>query len=789
MQSDDQPAVDTVRRFPVNFVADVHLVQILGEQLIGSEKVGILELIKNAYDAGASECHVWIEKIPGLPEVEVSDPQVAKLDGPVITICDNGCGMDRSTLDNGWLRAATRIKTSVKEQLKQERALADQRGSRSEYDALVQTLKRAYGGRLPLGEKGVGRFAAHRLGRYLALQTKTRDESCEWFLEIDWSTFDVLGDEPVDLDKIKLTLISRPPMWDYGPTDSGTVLRIYGGCEGFAWTEDKLLEIGRAIAHLGSPAKQPTGFKVEFHCPQLSEKIEVPTETVPAPFECTAIIDEKGKADIEVRFRPPGKLKYPIAPRDWSFDGVDLRVDASDWLLPEYDPKLRSSDRAAHLRKPACGPFTVDVKLWLRTKEWIEYADWSEFTGYLDAYGGLGIFRDGLSILPAQLTSRDDWLGLSRRQIKKGWNISYYMMSGSIDLLQEQTLDLVDRTSREGLLETGPYEDLKKLVFQVLLQLETCVRGTRTDYSKLVQGDRLPARVLSSRTRQATRVLETVASKYDFGSDSLGIGDAIGKTSEPRETISDLAKTFDQARREIRELRRESNALLEAAGYGIAIAVAVHEIEKVTSNLYYGLDRLSQDAILSTSPEVRSRSVELARQAKSLLNELKRLAPLRVTRLERASTFGIRSAVLSASGAFRLAWDELDILFSAPPKEPDFEVHGSFGACSQVFANLFDNATYWLQQIEPAGRRIIARLDIDERKVIVADNGPGIADSIRPHLFKPFFSLKDPPSGLGLYICRYYMQQMNGTIRESYQPERIPGFMGAQFTIIFREET
>mgnify|MGYP001618175328 FL=1 len=38
----------------VNFVADVHLIQILGEQLIGSEKVGILELIKNAYDAGAT---------------------------------------------------------------------------------------------------------------------------------------------------------------------------------------------------------------------------------------------------------------------------------------------------------------------------------------------------------------------------------------------------------------------------------------------------------------------------------------------------------------------------------------------------------------------------------------------------------------------------------------------------------------------------------------------------------------------------------------------------------------
>ncbi len=31
------------------------------------KRVGILELIKNAYDAGATECKVRIENIPGMP--------------------------------------------------------------------------------------------------------------------------------------------------------------------------------------------------------------------------------------------------------------------------------------------------------------------------------------------------------------------------------------------------------------------------------------------------------------------------------------------------------------------------------------------------------------------------------------------------------------------------------------------------------------------------------------------------------------------------------------------------
>jgi len=45
----------------VKFVADARLISVLGEQLIGSEKVGILELVKNAYDAGATTCTVTIE--------------------------------------------------------------------------------------------------------------------------------------------------------------------------------------------------------------------------------------------------------------------------------------------------------------------------------------------------------------------------------------------------------------------------------------------------------------------------------------------------------------------------------------------------------------------------------------------------------------------------------------------------------------------------------------------------------------------------------------------------------
>lgn len=786
----------------VNFVADVHLIQILGEQLIGSEKVGILELIKNSYDARATNCDVWIEKVPGLPDAELSDSAIANLPGPVITIIDNGIGMDEDTLIKGWLRPATRLKTSVKEKLKQERKEADSRGTRAEYESLVNILKMEHGGRLPLGEKGVGRFATHRLGKNLILQTKTKDDPYEWVLTIDWDRFDYPDDDPItnplSLQDVTLTLLHRVPNRDYGLTQSGTMVRIYGGREGFEWTTEKLREVGQSILFLRSPGKASLSKKIEgkttitekgigfdafFHCPQLAEKdFEVLTETVPAPFICTAIVDENGIADIEIEYKPPQTLKKAQSSDIQNYDDKELRVP------PENDRKywLEKRNGKQVLRNPECGPFTCEIKVWIRDGEWIDFADRSGFLKFLENFGGIGIYRDSLSLVPPQASSREDWLGLSTRHIKKGTHISYYMMSGSVDLIQENTLYLVDRTSREGLLDTRPFTDLKYLLREIIFTLEREVNAKRDRYKRLVEGDRVPETVLNKRTSIASDILRAVSKKYDFVEDSVGIKKIIGETANPSKTVALLATTFDEVRREVRELTDESNALLEVAGYGIAIGVAIHEIEKITSNLYFGMERVLKRAT-SLDLDTYHQIDELSETARSLLNELRRVAPLRVTRLERPRKFLIRDSILAASGAFRLTWDDLDIQFIPPTKENDFEFTGSFGACSQVFANLFDNATYWLSTIN-TNRLIIVQINSEKRMVIVADSGPNIDKKIRPNLFKPFFSLKNPPSGLGLYICSYYMRQMKGAIRESHDTERLTGFDGAHFTITFPEE-
>ena len=87
-------------------------------------------------------------------------------------------------------------------------------------------------------------------------------------------------------------------------------------------------------------------------------------------------------------------------------------------------------------------------------------------------------------------------------------------------------------------------------------------------------------------------------------------------------------------------------------------------------------------------------------------------------------------------------------------------------ALMQLFINLFDNALYWLRNVDKSNmRQIIIQLDGDDNKLIFADNGPGIFPDLVPYVFDSFVSGKgDDGRGLGLYIACQLLERMDFTI-------------------------
>jgi HSP90 family molecular chaperone len=131
----------------VNFSISPRILAHLGEDLIKNESIALFELIKNSYDACARHCIVDFNF------------QNGKLQS--LTIEDDGVGMSMKILKTVWLVVGT--------------------------DNKKKKLEPNECGRIPLGEKGIGRLSIHKLGNKIKLISKA-ENSKEVELRIDWNS-------------------------------------------------------------------------------------------------------------------------------------------------------------------------------------------------------------------------------------------------------------------------------------------------------------------------------------------------------------------------------------------------------------------------------------------------------------------------------------------------------------------------------------------------------------------------------------------------------------------------
>lgn len=208
-----------------HFKTHARIINQLGAQLIKSEAIALLELIKNSYDADASKC-----------DVRIYNPE-DKEDGKII-ISDNGDGMDFKILSSVWLGIGTDYKET----------LPDKRSAKFH--------------RLRLGEKGIGRFGVHRLGREIMIITRTC-ESDEYILKIDWDKIqdsEFVEDLPVRITRRK---IAKTFAKSTGTKIIIKRLRV-------PWNRRMARDCARAVTSLNSPFESDDSFRVTFKIPGYS---------------------------------------------------------------------------------------------------------------------------------------------------------------------------------------------------------------------------------------------------------------------------------------------------------------------------------------------------------------------------------------------------------------------------------------------------------------------------------------------------------------------------------------
>ncbi len=196
----------------LHFKTSSGIKSIVGKDLITDKFVAIFELVKNSYDAGATQVTITFDK-------------------DKITILDDGHGMSKDDLVNKWLNLAYSEKKE---------------GTLSKKD------------RVYVGSKGIGRFSADRLGSKLKITTKVLEENHQHEVWVDWNRFDENLEnlfEEISLDYNKNNLNASK-----GKTF--TEIEIFDLHE--IWSHDDISKVKESLRRLKNPFIDDDGFKILF---------------------------------------------------------------------------------------------------------------------------------------------------------------------------------------------------------------------------------------------------------------------------------------------------------------------------------------------------------------------------------------------------------------------------------------------------------------------------------------------------------------------------------------------
>ena len=138
--------------------------------------------------------------------------------------------------------------------------------------------------------------------------------------------------------------------------------------------------------------------------------------------------------------------------------------------------------------------------------------------------------------------------------------------------------------------------------------------------------------------------------------------------------------------------------------------------------------------------------------------------------------------LLNLNQIIKKAWElaEMDAGRDKASLEADLaedlpEVFGDTEKIERLFLNLFLNAIQATSLRNQGGIITVQsrfRSPCEMAEVIIVDDGPGIPEEIKGKLFEPFFTTKREGTGLGLHLCRFFVEQHKGKIAIEKARER-----------------
>ena len=720
------------------------LLTMLGEQLIKNEKIALVELIKNSYDADASSVEVRFENF---------NEDMSANESSSIVIKDDGCGMTPENIKNSWMNPATPQKYIAKKEGKRKTP---------EKDRTIQ------------GEKGIGRFAMLKLGKIITIATRTKNSEFESVLKYNFAKFDddfisEYGEEKeIFLDQIRIDYSEFIPP-KLVKTPRGTVIEIRNLIKE-AWDGSIIDGLCKDVISLTDPISRITDretyddFKILIFCNGESKLVEDGnTENL------RRLIEDKSVLKIEGEFN---SIKGSFIYTEGEDKDDKKEIDLSDskirglWIWK----KRFGSKKGEQSRKYKCGDFKFHFYIFDFARGISGKHELSQKEKDMLKQYRIYLYRDRVRVYPYG-DRDDDWLeiDIARGTGRAGHFFSNDQIIGWVDISQEKNPDLRDKTNREGLIEKG--DAVKDFMSLIPVFLSYIKQYPYLRYQQKKE-DRNLTEILRSRVvpNHLDRLKTKLADK--------------GYKPEARE----VAKIEREYKRERDYLVQRAEITEDLAGVGLSVEMTSHdimlmmgragdiakELARVSRNSGDDKIRRTVDMLIGILTQV----TESMKDVQSLFKSTKRRKKNLKVELVLDKIYELYKSLLEKRG---IRYEKF--VFSGSPLVADT----TDGVLMQVLINLFDNSSYWLDTVDKADKKIYVTVDGNKGELIFSDNGPGIDEEDAPYVFEPFYSGKGQEGrGLGLYIARQLLERhdYNISIAERDQAE-LPG---ANFAVSFVKE-
>jgi Histidine kinase-, DNA gyrase B-, and HSP90-like ATPase len=665
------------------FKAKAHLLRLLGDELIGDDRLAIFELVKNSYDADANEVNVCLS---------------LNASTPYISISDNGIGMDLDDLTNKWLELATNSKRLNKK-------------PSNKYS------------RLPLGEKGVGRLAVHKLGRFLTMVTKKEDGTI-YSIELDWHS--LIDDGYLDETSVEINELNKSE--HFSKKRFGTFIKIHG-LYNEDWSRGQVRGLNHLLISLISPTDEISDFKVNLTVPGHESWIRdmYSSEDIlnHSLWEYAFKIKPDGSYSWSYAFRPPEKFRSLKKDKSKSKD-ARLSLISSDENVGKI--KILPGDWLDGI-----GEIKGKFHFYIKERTVLNASGaFKQIDKYLTEQSGIRVYRDGIRVFNYG-EGNDDWLGLNTKRINSPSKVlGTNSIVGGIKLKIKDSADLKEKTNREGFDDNNGFKRLKIIVgsaFEHFFMLHQRDRESVHDYVK------------------GKRQLDKPSKEQVFEDSFISIRSELKKNNANKKIIGQLDYVHDEYNK-MREITASSGMA------GLNLSVIFHEVEREIDMLHSAIGK--------------NESIEsLEKRSTKLVSLLEGFGPL--LRKSSSSNFSLIELTSHFRKLVGSRYNHHKVALSLRG-DIDTQLYGPSGLILNCLMNLSDNALFWSEyraerdgNIPGVGVFILPDYFEEGPSIVFADTGPGFEIS-DDDAVTPFIGRRAGGMGLGLYYVNMVMSSIGGKI-------------------------